>query len=233
MVPPESDPLSPTVRPIKAALRSTQVALSESDPLALEGGYLPLPSTQVVPSTRHQSLVGLSIALPNSGVSRLPGDGRSHLFWIFLAPSLLLRLRHLAPPPPPNSRRCDRHAPWAQAQSELPSPSPGPAPNCSVWQACAAPAQSESGAASGLELVVSFCRVASVYDSSPSVLVAPHDDLLILLMSWTTTAPNHDLEAHVTTAFTCPWQRIIITTVLALGSAKTVSLMIRTWTSLH
>ena len=143
------------------------------------------------------------------------------MFWIFLAPSLLLRLRHLAPPPPPNSRRCDRHAPWAQAQSELPSPSPGPAPNCSVWKACAAPAQSESGAASGLELVVSFCRVASVYDSSPSVLVAPHHYLLKLLVSWTTTPPNHDLEAHVTTAFTCPWQRIIITTVLALGSAKT------------
>ncbi|DAA19730.1 TPA: hypothetical protein BOS_17824 [Bos taurus] len=36
-----------------APRQSPFVALSESDPLALEGRYLPLPSTQVVPSTRH------------------------------------------------------------------------------------------------------------------------------------------------------------------------------------
>lgn len=159
VAPPKATPWPPQARLTEAALGPTLVVLSEPDPLALLGRPCALASTQVAPSTRHQSPRGLPGSSPESGVRCLPGDGDSHLFWIFLAPSLLLRLRHLAPPPSSNSRRCDRHAPYAQAQSGVSRPRPQARPPPPrprrPYCACASP----SSSACGLALVPGcFCQ---------------------------------------------------------------------------
>lgn len=94
----------------------------------------------------------------------------------------------------PNSRRCDRHAPRAQAQNEAPKPHPSrppdrpPSPSVPVrpCRACAAAA---------------LCRVWHSIVSL-SVPWIPRRDLLELSHRLH-PPPDHDLNAHMTNATSC------------------------------
>lgn len=142
MVPPGGDPRSaPCKRDRRKGSARTGGTVRTGPPprAGLGGRYRGSPTPKRVSSIRPPpSPLGLSGSFLLTFCRRaseggLRSDGRSHLFWIFLAPSLLLRLRHLAPPPSP-TRAGATATPLARRRrrrplSPAPRPSRDPPPN--------------------------------------------------------------------------------------------------------